>query len=209
MTQRTHEDAPRWLAIPLFPFFIVVAVSLLIVIPPLVLFAIIKGSWGERQMLRRFRRSGRLLNWDVAQNQFAFGSGTFLVELTPKGPGWVWWTQAHFPPDCPLPIFRADDWVAALLKSREPSTTQWCEEELPRFAHEPSLVRISRRDRELLLGKMPQESVRCVPMYSLHDRRRAKRPGFPVIPKRPNDSDPVVVHPPDDPVWRLNDDQQM
>src|SRR5215472_598136 len=118
-------------------------------------------------MLRRLRRSGRLLNWDAAQCHVASGSGTLLVELTPKGPGRVWWTNSQLPPDCPLPTFKAVDWVAALLGLREPSTAQFCREELPKFAHEPSLVRISRRNRVLLLSKMPGDSVRFVPMLSL------------------------------------------
>jgi hypothetical protein len=86
---------PVWLRVLLFPILVpVMFVHGVIVVSALFLFVLpyysVLGCIEYRRFWKKLRERGQVGSWPEVKPQIASGSGTLIVEVTPKGPGCSW-----------------------------------------------------------------------------------------------------------------------
>ncbi len=90
-----YSGQPVWLRVLLFPILVplvlvhstlVMAFVILIVLP----FLLVKGWIANRRFWQRLRERDQVGQWPAVEPRVSSGSGTLVVEVTPKGPGCSW-----------------------------------------------------------------------------------------------------------------------
>jgi hypothetical protein len=90
-----YNRQPVWQRVLLFPILfpvilfhgtVVMVFFLLIILP----FLLVKGWIESRRFWRKLRERGQIGLWPEVEPQVSNGSGTLIVEVTPKGPGCSW-----------------------------------------------------------------------------------------------------------------------
>ena len=97
-----YNRQPPWLRVLLVPILVpvilvygtVVVWSVLLIVLPFLLIAspslLIKGWIEDRRFWRRLRERGQVGQWPEVEPRLNSGSGTLVVEVTPKGPVCSW-----------------------------------------------------------------------------------------------------------------------
>src|SRR5262245_11542189 len=86
---------PVWLRVILFPVLVALVIVYSVIVLPFFILIVLPlflvwGWIGYRRFWRRLRKRGQIGRWSEVEPLVTSGSGTLIVELTPKGPGCSW-----------------------------------------------------------------------------------------------------------------------
>jgi hypothetical protein len=166
-----YKRQPVWLRVLLFPILLsvvlvhcVLGVAFLFLI--LLPFLLAKGWIDYRRFWQRLRDRGQVGEWTEIEPKVNSGSGTLVVEVTPKGLGCSWLIDLprdEVDPEHIVPAwdqFEENGWnvFESSLDGFE-SVVRWSEERLGAYEFSARLVLPSRQQLSALAAEAKQRSV--------------------------------------------------
>ena len=168
-----YNRQPIWLEVLLFPIIvpvmfvhgtIMMAFFLFAFLP----FVLIKGSIEHRRFWKKLRERGQVTRWPEVEPQVRSGSGTLVVEVTPKGAGWSWFiahTRDEVDPQHVVPSwqdFEQREWELFESKEGFTSLNRWSVERLGAYESSARALFVSGETLARLETEVKQRSILAV-----------------------------------------------
>ena len=168
-----YNQQPIWLKVLLFPIIvpvmfvhntIMMAFFVFIFIP----FMLVSGTIEHRLFWKKLRERDQVARWPEVEPHVRSGSGTLVVEVTPKGAGCSWFidhTRDEVDPQHVVPSwhdFEQREWELLLSNDGFTSVNRWSVERLGAYESTARALFVSGEELARLETEVKQRSILAV-----------------------------------------------